>query len=82
MRGLQEIRDAVERVVVDEDRPEQRLLGLDIVRRLAIKRFRHTELSRRLCHPCLDPAAAPMAGERHRSLNHRQQDSRNLATRV
>ena len=36
---LQEIGDAVERVVVDEDRAEQRLLGLEIVRRRAIGRL-------------------------------------------
>ena len=51
MRRLQEIRDAVEGVVVDEDRAEQRLLGLDVVRRLAIeRRFRHAEFARCLCH--------------------------------
>ena len=33
--GIEEVRDAVERLVVDQDRAEQRLLGLDIVRRLA-----------------------------------------------
>ena len=46
MRRLQEIRDAVEGVVVDQDRAEQRLLGLDIVRRLAVeRRFRHAEFA-------------------------------------
>ena len=34
MLRLQEVRHAVEGVVVDEDRAEQRLLGLDIVRGL------------------------------------------------
>ena len=57
MAGLQEIRDPVEGVVVDQDRAEQRLLGLDVVGRLAIERsFRHAEFSRCLCHvfpvPC------------------------------
>ena len=33
MLWLQKVRDAVEGVVVDEERAEQRLLGLDIVRR-------------------------------------------------
>ena len=33
MLGQQEIGDAVERLVVDEDRAEQRLLRLDVVRR-------------------------------------------------
>ena len=37
MDGLQEVRDAVEGVVVDEDRAEQRLLGLDVARRLAVE---------------------------------------------
>ena len=32
MFGAQEIRDAVEGVVVDENRAQQRLFGLDIVR--------------------------------------------------
>ena len=32
----QEVRDAVERVIVDEDRAEQRLFGLEVVRRRAI----------------------------------------------
>ncbi len=39
MLGLQEIRDAVERVIVDQDRAEQRLLGFDILRRGALLRF-------------------------------------------
>ena len=38
MRRLQEIRDAVIGVVIDENRAKQRLLGLDIVGRLAVKR--------------------------------------------
>ncbi len=36
MLAPEEIRDAVERVVVDEDRAEERLFGLEIVRRRAI----------------------------------------------
>ena len=32
MLGKQEVGDAVERVVVDQDRAQQRLLGLDVVR--------------------------------------------------
>ena len=32
MRRLEEVGDAVERLVVDQDRAEQRLLGLDVVR--------------------------------------------------
>ncbi len=36
MLAPQEIRDAVERVIVDEDRAQQRLLGLEIVRRRPI----------------------------------------------
>ena len=36
MLAPQEVRDAVEGVVVDEDRAEQRLFGLEIVRRRAI----------------------------------------------
>ena len=35
MGGLQKIRDAVDRFVVDQDRAEQRLLCLEIVRRRA-----------------------------------------------
>ena len=55
MRGLQEIRDAVEGVVVDEHGAEQRLLRLDVVRRLAIERcLRHAEFSRCLCHDLPD----------------------------
>ena len=38
MPRLEKIRDAVERLVVDQDRAEQRLLGLDVVRRDAILR--------------------------------------------
>ncbi len=37
---LEKIGDAVERLVIDEDRAEQRLLGLDIMRRGAERRFR------------------------------------------
>ncbi|MCY1519416.1 hypothetical protein D9M68_541660 [compost metagenome] len=36
MHGLQEVRDAIEGVVVDEDRAEQSLFGFKVVRRLAI----------------------------------------------
>ena len=36
MLASEEVRNAVERVVVDEDRAEQRLLGLEVVRRRAI----------------------------------------------
>src|SRR5262249_59594988 len=40
MRGLEEVGYAVERVVVDEDGAEQRLLRLDVVRCSAIERRR------------------------------------------
>ena len=41
MRGLQEARDAVDRLVIDEDRAEQGLLSLEIMRRRAKnRRFR------------------------------------------
>ena len=36
MLAPEEIGDAVERVVIDQDRAEQRLFGLEIVRRRAI----------------------------------------------
>ncbi len=36
MLRLEEIRDPVEGLVVDEDRAEQRLLGLDVLRRLPV----------------------------------------------
>src|ERR1700734_2094855 len=36
MLASEEIRDAVERVIVDQDRAEQRLFGLEVVRRRAI----------------------------------------------
>ena len=36
---LEEIRDAVERLVVDQDRAEQRLLDLDVVRALTVQRL-------------------------------------------
>ena len=36
MLAPEEVGNAVERVIVDEDRAEQRLLGLEIVRRRAI----------------------------------------------
>ncbi|WP_244425968.1 hypothetical protein [Mesorhizobium amorphae] len=51
MPGFEEVGDAVEGIIVDEDGAEQRLLGLDIVWCLAIKRcFRHAELARCLSH--------------------------------
>jgi hypothetical protein len=51
MARLQEIRDPVEGVVVDQDRAEQSLFGLDIVRRLAVeRRFRRAELADCFCH--------------------------------
>src|SRR5271167_2336109 len=40
MIGLEEVGDAVERLVIDQDSPKQRLLGLDIVRRGTERRFR------------------------------------------
>ena len=42
---LKEIGDAIERFVIDEDRAEQRLLGLDVVRRRAEHRFRGSLLA-------------------------------------
>src|SRR5260370_15240657 len=39
MLAPQKVRDAVERIVVDEDRAQQRLLSLEIVGRRAIGRF-------------------------------------------
>jgi hypothetical protein len=38
MLRFQEVRNAVERIVVDEDRAEQRLLRLYVVRRFATNR--------------------------------------------
>ena len=45
MLRLEEIGDAVERLVVDQDSAEQRLLGLDVVRRRAECRFRGSLLA-------------------------------------
>jgi hypothetical protein len=39
MVGQQEVRDPVEGVVIDQDRAQQRLLGLDVVRLDAIFRL-------------------------------------------
>jgi len=39
MHRLQKVRHAIIGIVVDEDRAQQRLLGLNVVRRLAVKRF-------------------------------------------
>ena len=61
MARLQEVGDTVEGIVVDKDRTEQRLLGLDVVRCLAIERLlRHAEFSRWLCHdiPDFDPRSS------------------------
>ena len=58
MQRLQEVGDAVEGVVVDQDRAQQRLFRLDVVGRLAIERcFRDLEFSRCFCHvvPVLCP---------------------------
>ncbi len=64
MRRLQEIGDTVKGVVVDEDGAEQRLLRLDVVRRLAVERcFRHAEFSRCLCHCLPDPCPIPAVSE-------------------
>ncbi len=60
MRRLEEIGDAVERFVVDQDGAEQRLLDLDVVRDLTVKRLvvgrqdlgkRHRFFSLLLRHP-------------------------------
>jgi hypothetical protein len=49
--GFQEVRHPVEGVVVDEDRAEQCLLGLDVVRRFPVeRRFRLPELACCLGH--------------------------------
>jgi hypothetical protein len=37
MRRLEEVRDPIIRVVVDEDRPKQRLFRVEVVRRRAIR---------------------------------------------
>ena len=47
MLAPEEVRDAVERVVVDEDRAEQRLFGLEVVRRRAIGAFLRLRLALR-----------------------------------
>ncbi|ESZ22769.1 hypothetical protein [Mesorhizobium sp. L2C084A000] len=69
MAGLEEVGDAVEGIVVDEDGAEQRLLGLDVVGRFTIKRcFRHAEFSRCFCHdvPDFDPGFS--ISERDKSM--------------
>ena len=53
MRRLEEGRDAVDRLVVDEDRAEQRLLGLEIMRRLA----KHRCFRGNLANQCVAHAA-------------------------
>lgn len=40
MDRLQEVRNAIIGIVVDEDRAKQRLFGFDVVRSFAIMRFR------------------------------------------
>ena len=45
MLRFEEVGNAVERLVIDEDRAEQRLLGLDIVRRRTERRFRRSLLA-------------------------------------
>ena len=45
MLRLEKIGDAIKRLVIDEDRAEQRLLGLDIVRRHAERGFRGSLLA-------------------------------------
>ena len=47
MLAPEEVRDAVERVIVDEDRAEQRLFGLEVVRRRAIGAFLRLRLALR-----------------------------------
>lgn len=69
MAGLEEVRDAVEGVVVDEDGAEQRLLGLDVVWRFTIKRcFRDAEFSRCLCHDIPDFNPGLSISERDESV--------------
>ena len=46
MLRLEEVGDAVERLVIDEDGAEQRLFGLDIVRRRTERRLRRSLLAR------------------------------------
>jgi hypothetical protein len=63
MLSVEEARNAVERLVVYEDRAEQCLLGVDIVGHGAVKqqisaRF-HSMLKRRLGSPLLTLAHAP-----------------------
>ncbi len=53
MLRLEKIGDAIERLVIDQDRAQKRLLGLDIVRRNAIERrggFRNLARGRFDCH--------------------------------
>ncbi|MNL30748.1 hypothetical protein D3C87_1525030 [compost metagenome] len=57
MHGLQEVRHAVIGVVIDEDGAEQRLFSLDVVRRLAVMRFRRLrggDLSHSVVHGLRD----------------------------
>ncbi|EKS26867.1 MULTISPECIES: hypothetical protein [Nitrobacteraceae] len=53
MVRLQEIGNAVEGVVVDENGAEQRLLGLDVLRKLTISRsVQRRQFECRFCHVC------------------------------
>ena len=55
MLRLEEVGNAVKRLVIDEDGAEQRLLGLDIVRRRAERGFRGSLLARDRIDCCHGP---------------------------
>ncbi len=55
MLWLKEVGDAVERLVIDQDRAQQRLLSLDIMRRRAKRRFRRNLFARYRIECCHGP---------------------------
>jgi hypothetical protein len=68
---LQEIRNSVESVIIDQHSAKQRLLGLDIVRRRAVKRLIGLNFPQRFGHDSSCLFEAPQLARRPESFNGR-----------
>src|SRR6185369_11150940 len=72
VRGLEEVRDAIERLVVDEDGAQQRLLDLDVARRGTARRLVPIADEQAIRQPCLPGDCWYPMNNGHTRLNNAQ----------
>src|SRR5690606_14444124 len=76
MAGLEEVGNAIEGLVVDEDGAEQRLFRFDVVRRRAVGAAAFFDLASRQVHvsSCSDPSRSHSGGPAAREASPRPRD--------